>query len=234
MTGETVLPLLRAGRWYRSMDTVPVPGGPLLSLAPEILVRDDAARLRARRAATTVPSRARRLELLREAVALFRHGRVPVESLGVQGPGEFEEAMRATAGLPPALVRRWSAMLGARLEELAEESADAHDTGGLTLVSLPANTFTCLEGVLEAALSGAAVWIRPSRREPLSSARLVGALLSAGWPPETLGYYPSAPGPCPRWSGRPTGRSSTAATAWPRNRPWTRRPWICAGPAGPA
>ncbi|WP_329083236.1 hypothetical protein [Streptosporangium sp. NBC_01469] len=194
MTGETVLPLLRAGRWYRSMDTVPVPGGPLLSLAPEILVRDDGARLRARRAATTVPPRARRLELLREAVALFRHGRVPVEALGVQDAGGFEEAMRATAGLPPALVRRWSAMLGERLEELAaDEHADEHDTGGLTLVSLPANTFTCLEGVLEAALSGAAVWIRPSRREPLSSARLVGALLSVGWPPETLGYYPSAP-----------------------------------------
>ncbi|GAA4192369.1 hypothetical protein GCM10022252_33670 [Streptosporangium oxazolinicum] len=170
---------------------MPVPGGPLLSLAPEILVRDDGARLRARRAATTVPPRDRRLELLREAVALFRHGRVPVEALGVQDAGDFEEAMRATAGLPPALVRRWSAMLGERLEELAKEAAD--ESGGLTLVSLPANTFTCLEGVLEAALSGAAVWIRPSRREPLSSARLVGALLSVGWPPETLGYYPSAP-----------------------------------------
>ncbi|MER5642927.1 hypothetical protein [Streptosporangium sp. NPDC002524] len=204
MTGETVLPLLRAGRWYRSMDTVPVPGGPLLSLAPEIMVRDDSARLRARRAAMTMPSRARRLELLREAVALFRHGRVPVESLGVQDTGGFEEAMRATAGLPPALVRRWSGMLAERLEELAADAPDA-DAGadvtaggsvgvdGLTLVSLPANTFTCLEGVLEAALSGAAVWIRPSRREPLSSARLVGALLSVGWPPETLGYYPSAP-----------------------------------------
>ncbi|WP_436757652.1 hypothetical protein [Streptosporangium sp. V21-05] len=190
MTGETVLPLLRAGRWYRSMDTVPVPGGPLLSLAPEIMVRDDGARLRKRRAATAVPSRARRLELLREAVALFRHGRVPVESLGVQDADGFAEAMRATAGLPPALVRRWSGMLAERLEELA---ADTPDSEGLTLVSLPANTFTCLEGVLEAALSGAAVWIRPSRREPLSSARLVGALLSVGWPPGTLGYYPSAP-----------------------------------------
>ncbi|MEU8381809.1 hypothetical protein [Streptosporangium sp. NPDC048865] len=193
MTGGTSLPLLRAGRWYRSLDTVPVPGGPPLCLAPEIMVRDDGARMRARRAATAVPSRARRLELLREAVALFRHGRVPVESLGVQDARGFEEAMRATAGLPPALVRRWSAMLGERLEELAEERAGAPDTGGLTLVSLPANTFTCLEGVLEAALSGAAVWIRPSRREPLSSARLVGALLGAGWPSGTLGYYPSAP-----------------------------------------
>ncbi|MGI5272534.1 aldehyde dehydrogenase family protein [Nonomuraea sp. CA-218870] len=186
MTREGALPLLRGGRWYRSMDTVPVPGGRLLCLAPEIIVRDDAARLRARRPA--VPDRARRLELLREAVELFRHGRVPVEGLGEQDPGDFAASMRETAGLPPALVRRWSGMLADRLEELAPG-----EQAGLTVVSLPANTFTCLEAVLEAALSGAAVWVRPSRREPLSSARLIGALLSAGWPAGALGYYPTAP-----------------------------------------
>jgi acyl-CoA reductase-like NAD-dependent aldehyde dehydrogenase len=120
--------------------------------------------------------------------------------------------MGAVAGLPPALVRRWSDLLGARLSELAPEERGGpqgelapeerdgrpdelapEERGGLTLVSLPANTFTCLEAVLEAALSGAAVWVRPSRREPLSSARLIGALLSVGWPAETLGYYPTAP-----------------------------------------
>jgi acyl-CoA reductase-like NAD-dependent aldehyde dehydrogenase len=135
-----------------------------------------------------MPDRDRRLDLLREAVDLFRFGRVPVEGLGVQDPGDFAASMGAVAGLPPALVRRWSDLLGARLSELAPE-----ERGGLTLVSLPANTFTCLEAVLEAALSGAAVWVRPSRREPLSSARLIGALLSVGWPAETLGYYPTAP-----------------------------------------
>ncbi|MFG1943301.1 acyl-CoA reductase [Nonomuraea sp. NPDC048826] len=186
MTREATLPLLRGGRWYRSMDTVPAPGGTLLCLAPEIVVRDDAARLRARRPA--MPDRSRRLELLREAVERFRHGRVPVEGLGAQDPGDFAASMRESAGLPAALTRRWSDLLAERLEEL---EPDEHD--GLTVVSLPANTFTCLEAVLEAALSGAAVWVRPSRREPVSSARLIGALLDVGWPAGALGYYPSAP-----------------------------------------
>jgi hypothetical protein len=180
------------------MDTVPVPGAAPLCLAPEIIIRDDAARLkrgagkgpggRPLPKGSAMPDRDRRLDLLREAVDLFRFGRVPVEGLGVQDPGDFAASMGAVAGLPPALVRRWSDLLGARLSELAPE-----ERGGLTLVSLPANTFTCLEAVLEAALSGAAVWVRPSRREPLSSARLIGALLSVGWPAETLGYYPTAP-----------------------------------------
>ncbi|MFI7447290.1 acyl-CoA reductase [Nonomuraea sp. NPDC049714] len=223
MTAQAVLPLLRGGRWYRSMDTVPVSGAGSLCLAPEIIVRDDAARLRAGLAGPGVPDRDRRLDLLREAVDLFRFGRVPIEGLGVQDPGDFAASMGAVAGLPPALVRRWSDLLGARWAEPADErgdplaelapekrdnrpvvlAPDEHDCrpaelapeerDGLTLVSLPANTFTCLKAVLEAALSGAAVWVRPSRREPLSSARLIGALLSVGWPAETLGYYPTAP-----------------------------------------
>ncbi|MGN9785221.1 acyl-CoA reductase [Nonomuraea sp. ZG12] len=199
MTAQAVLPLLRGGRWYRSMDTVPVPGAGSLCLAPEIIVRDDAARLRAGLAGPGVPDRNRRLDLLREAVDLFRFGRVPVEGLGVQDSGDFAASMGAVAGLPPALVRRWSDLLGARWAEPADERGSRpaelvpEERDGLTLVSLPANTFTCLEAVLEAALSGAAVWVRPSRREPLSSARLIGALLSVGWPAETLGYYPTAP-----------------------------------------
>lgn len=205
MIGQVVLPLLRGGRWYRSMDTVPVPGAGSLCLAPEIIVRDDAARLRARTAQdgpgrAAGPDRDRRLDLLREAVDLFRFGQVPVEGLGVQDPGDFAASMGAAAGLPPALVQRWSDLLAAQLEEPAPHEHDGpsaglapEERGGLTLVSLPANTFTCLEAVLEAALSGAAVWVRPSRREPLSSARLIGALLSVGWPAETLGYYPTAP-----------------------------------------
>lgn len=192
--GETVLPLLRAGRWYRSRDTAEVPGVPdprlRVSLAPEILIRDDARRLRDRRRHWPALEPGVRLALLDRAVEEFRHGEVPVGGLGTQDPDGFERIMRACAGLPAALVRRWSAMLRDRLALL--RPADADDTA-ISLVSLPANTFTCLESVLEAALVSGAVWIRPSRREPVASARLVGALISAGWPPERLGWYPTSP-----------------------------------------
>lgn len=195
------LPLLRRGTWYVSRDGAPVPGGITLSLAPEIMIRDDAARLRATRDAWPPLTAAERRAMLREAVELFRHGRVPVEGLGEQTPEEFAAAMRVCAGLPPALVRRWSATLHAALQR---PPAVAADERAVTLVSLPSNTFTCLEAVLEALATSGAVWIRPSRREPLSSARLVGALLAAGWPAERLGYYPTSHAALPALIGQTT------------------------------
>ncbi len=196
--GSAVLPLLRAGQWYESHDTEPVPGygttGPRLSLAPKILIRDDARRLRDRLPALPPLDPQTRVDLLSRAVDLFCDGHVTVTGWGRQGPAEFSAAMLCTTGLPGALVRRWSAMLREHLKELAASADGAVDETALALVSLPANTFTCLESVLEAALTSGAVWIRPSRREPVSSARLVGALIDAGWPPERLGYYPTDPG----------------------------------------
>ncbi|MGV9599106.1 hypothetical protein ACWDR1_20790 [Streptosporangium sandarakinum] len=198
MTAGTTLPLLRGGRRYASRDSVPVPGPAgteiALSLAPEIMIRDDAARLRAARDGLPPLPAAERVALLREATRLFRHGRVPVPGLGEQDPGGFAAAMAACAGLPAALVGRWSALLDEHASRLRPEEPD---DGALTLVSLPANTFTCLEAVLDAALTSGAVWIRPSRREPLSSARLAGAMLAAGWPAGRIGYYPTAPAALP-------------------------------------
>jgi hypothetical protein len=193
-----VLPLLRPSGWYPSHDTGPVPGAPArLSLAPEILVRDDARRLRARLPDLAPLPRAERLRLLSAAVDAFRGATVPVEGLGPQSPEAFAAALDAGSGLPGALVRRWSGTLRATADRLAAgppgPAAAPGADAGLTLVSLPANTFTCLEAVLEAVLDSGAVWIRPSRREPLSSARLVAALLAVGWPAERLGYYPTEP-----------------------------------------
>ncbi|MET9069055.1 hypothetical protein, partial [Streptosporangium sandarakinum] len=91
MTAGTTLPLLRGGRRYASRDSVPVPGPAgteiALSLAPEIMIRDDAARLRAARDGLPPLPAAERVALLREATRLFRHGRVPVPGLGEQDPG---------------------------------------------------------------------------------------------------------------------------------------------------
>ncbi len=172
------------------MEGVLAPG-PRLSLAPEILIRDDATRLSSR---DHWPSFGLddRLRLLREAVDLFRYGQITVTGADTQGPAEFATAMHAIAGLPPTLVDRWCSMLRGHLDRL-DWLAPKRPDGALALVSLPSNTFTCLEAVLEATMSSAAVWIRPSRREPLSSARLLGALIQVGWPTERLGFYPSTP-----------------------------------------
>jgi acyl-CoA reductase-like NAD-dependent aldehyde dehydrogenase len=91
-------------------------------------------------------------------------------------------------GLPPALVRQWSAALQARVETLLAEDVDA-ESDSIGLVSLPANTFTCLEACAGSARTVAALWVRPSAREPFSALRFVAAMLKAGWPAERLAFY---------------------------------------------
>ncbi|GHC58403.1 hypothetical protein GCM10010349_26850 [Streptomyces flavofungini] len=134
-----------------------------------------------------LPPLADRRELVLSALELFRHGTVTVGGIGPQSAAAFRAALWESAGLPGPLVERWGAMLyegAARREAVAPDDA-------LALVSLPGNTFTCLDSVLEQAERSAGVWVRPSRREPLSAARLLAALLAVGWPPHRLGLYPT-------------------------------------------
>ncbi|MEY9932642.1 hypothetical protein ABH926_007293 [Catenulispora sp. GP43] len=199
LAGSSV-PLVRLGEWYSSLDTAPAPapGLPELSMAPEILVRSDARRLRSR-AAVPVPDRASRVEILSRALELYLRGDVEVGAevgAEVQSPEDFKTLMWQAAGLSEVLVDRWSGMLVDELAGLHQQAAsqepDAADGVRIGLVWLPGNTFTCLIAVLETALSGAAVWVRPSTREPYSALRLVSAMLQAGWPRELVGFYPCA------------------------------------------
>lgn len=182
-----VVSAFRRGDWQPSLDTAPLPGtqGTRLALVPHIVAHSD------RRWWDTVrpalPPLPVRRELVLAAVDLFRHGTVTVGGIGPQDADAFRAALWESAGLPGPLVERWGSLLheGAARRDVREPD-DA-----LALVSLPGNTFTCLDSVLEQAERSAAVWVRPSRREPLSAARLVAALLAAGWPPDRIGLYPT-------------------------------------------
>ncbi|MDH6140349.1 acyl-CoA reductase-like NAD-dependent aldehyde dehydrogenase [Kitasatospora sp. GP30] len=198
-TSDTrLIPLFRRGRWYESLDAQEVPGraGWRLSLAPAVMAKGDAAhsqRSAAGRAALPLDARG---HVLAAAVELFATGEVQLGPLGTQSATDFHEQLRATVGLPTPLTDRWTAMLRQQLDE-----ATAAATGGAgpaatyrrTLVALPANTFTCLAAVIQAVLDSEEVWIRPSRREPISALRFAAALLQAGWPSDRLGFYPTAP-----------------------------------------
>lgn len=177
-----MIQLFRIGRWYESLNSAPVCESSDLRvcLAPEIILRDDARR---RPPCHAVPeSRA----IVEHAVELFRFGTVRIGGIGAQSAEAFETSMREVAGLPAVLTRRWGALLADAVRALPDTGSKAN-----TLVWLPSNTFTCLEAVAEAALAGGTVWVRPSRREPVSAARLVGALLAAGWPADRIGFYPT-------------------------------------------
>ncbi|MBF6046070.1 hypothetical protein GO001_12650 [Streptomyces sp. NRRL B-1677] len=176
----------RRGTWQPSADTVALPGhsGRLsLSLVPEAVAVAD--RRRYEPPAGSLPPAARR-KLIGTALGLLDRGTVTVGGLGEQSAADFRTALWETAGIPAALTDRWCGLLRAATPYAVEEP-----DGALALVSLPGNTFTCLESVLAEAARSAAVWVRPSRREPLSAARMVAALLEAGWPPERLGFYPT-------------------------------------------
>ncbi|MFF3645454.1 hypothetical protein [Streptomyces sp. NPDC002564] len=188
MTPPPLLHAFRRGTWQPSLDTAEPPGqgGVRLCLVPEIVAAAD------RRwwdgvAPGLPPAPADRRALLLRALDLFEHGVLTPGGLGPQSGDQFRTALWRTAGLPAALVDRWCGMLRSTLTNRHIPVPDE----ALALVSLPGNTFTCLESVLEQAERSAAVWVRPSRREPLSAARLVAALLAAGWPPERLALYPT-------------------------------------------
>ncbi|MFE9422571.1 hypothetical protein ACFYNO_06375 [Kitasatospora sp. NPDC006697] len=188
-----VLPLFRRGEWAVSRDrAAAAPGLPAVSLAPEVVIRTDARWLRAR--STALPDRQRRIGIVRAAWQRFATGTVRCGVPGPQGPGEFAAALWEGAGLPAPLVGRWLDLLTGLLPDVLREPDRPAPADGppITLVSLPGNTFTCLESVLRAAVAGGALWVRPSTREPHSALRLVAALLEEGWPPELIGFYPTA------------------------------------------
>ncbi|MEU8548578.1 hypothetical protein AB0C81_16565 [Streptomyces roseoverticillatus] len=184
-THRSVVHAFRRGSWQPSLDTVALPGrsGLSLSLVPEAVAAAD--RRRYEPPAGCFPPAARR-KLIDTALGLFDRGTVTVGGLGEQSAADFRTALWETAGVPAALTDRWCGLL----REASPCPVEEPD-GALALVSLPGNTFACLESVLAEATRSAAVWVRPSRREPLSAARLVAALLEAGWPPERLGLCPT-------------------------------------------
>ncbi|MFJ9034303.1 hypothetical protein ACIRQP_38805 [Streptomyces sp. NPDC102274] len=178
----------RRGTWQSSLDEAQLPGDPgvRLALVPEVVAAAD-RRWWDAAFPCLPPAPADRRALLLRALDLFEQGDLTVGGLGSQSGDDFRSALWRTAGLPAPLVDRWSGMLRSGLMARHQLSLD----GELTLISLPGNTFTCLAAVLEQVQSSDAVWVRPSRREPLSAARLVAALLAAGWPAERIGFYPS-------------------------------------------
>ncbi|AZM56748.1 hypothetical protein DMA15_32655 [Streptomyces sp. WAC 01529] len=182
----------RRGEWRTSLDTAALPGTGAaeaaygLALVPEIVADADHKWWRTVRA--DLPPLTGRRELLLAAVELFDRGSVPVGGVGEQDAEGFRAALWESAGLPGPLVDRWCALLRDGLLKRGEPPA-ADDQ--LSLVALPGNTFTCLDSVLDQAERTGAVWVRPSRREPFSAARLVAALLAVGWPPARVGLYPT-------------------------------------------
>ena len=181
VTGTTI-PLFRRGSWRTSLDVAEVSATIRIGIAPEILIVDDAKRVQAQVPRDPFRDVDARRKLLLDAIDVFRDGKLRIGDV-VQDRAELHRQLRETAGLPPSLIDRWTAML----REYAARAIPA--PAAFAAVSLPGNTFTSLEPVCDAILGGGVVWVRPSRKEPVAAARFVAALLAAGWPAERLGFY---------------------------------------------
>jgi hypothetical protein len=187
--GSMQVEIFRRGKVYYSRDRDVIDIGKVsvdIGLAPSLMLGDDSRWLRRELPRLPpLPPRADRRELIRVALERFRSAQVQIGSSG-QTADQFRELLRRACGLPWQLIDDWIDLLEGSLNRLPEGNR-----GGIELISLPANTFVCLEAWLAALMRSDAVWIRPSRREPFCAQRLLTCLLEAGWPAERLGLYPT-------------------------------------------
>jgi hypothetical protein len=183
--------IFRRGATYQSHDRDKVTIGEQsidVGIAPLLMLKDDSRWLRQQiPQMPPLPPPESRRRMIHAALSLFRSGDVSMPASSTQSAEAYFRLLRRTCGLPRALAERWIDLLCSRVDQ-AEPS---EESGGIELVSLPANTFVCLEACFVALLRSDAVWIRPSRREPFSTARFLGCLVEAGWPAYRLGMYPT-------------------------------------------
>lgn len=213
------LPLLRAGRPYRSLEAQTLKdartGDPAVqvSQANRGLIARDLARLGEARAALEDLETGELLEIFRTAARLLAEATLPVGDES-QSPEDFVRQLSSTSGLPRTLCRL-------NLEKVVRVTAGMEEvlaglTRGLDLSVLDAGwswqegrrlSFAPQTDALGAVLPSnspgvhtlwlpapalkIALVLKPGREEPWTPYRVAQALLAAGLPPQAIGYYPT-------------------------------------------
>lgn len=215
------LPLLRAGRPYRSLTTQTLKhvrtGEPVAEVSqanPGLIARDLAAVGESRRALHDVPA-AGLLEICRKAAALFAGAELPLEPDGdLQGPEDYVRQLSSTSGLPESLCRFNMEKVRGALDAMPEILSGL--TRGLDLAVLDSGWVwqdgrrlsyvgqtDALGAILPSNSPGVhTLWLpsyalkvpvvlKPGREEPWTPFRVVQALIAAGMPAQAAFYYPT-------------------------------------------
>jgi acyl-CoA reductase-like NAD-dependent aldehyde dehydrogenase len=215
------LPILRAGRPYRSVQSIRVPHFRTketfveLSEANTGLVRRDLLdeKQEAMRASLDAFSTAELVEISARAADAFMTATLPVGN-EAQTPDEYVRQLSATTGLPHVLVRRNMEKIRSVLAEAGTVIAGL--TRGLDLSILDqgqgivdghALSFVQASPTLGVVLPNnspgvhalwvptialkAALVLKPGSAEPWTPYRLIQAFVKAGAPPEAFGFYPT-------------------------------------------
>lgn len=212
------LPLLRAGRPYRSLTTVTLPdvrtGEPVVevSQAHAGLVSRELAAMPERRWALAAFSTDELLAIARRAAELFAHGTLPLGE-GTQTAEEYLSQLASTTGLPIALGRanlekiryvlaEMETVLAGLTRGLPREILDrGHGEVGGRPVAFRRTT-DVLGAILPSNSPGVhALWLpafalkiplalKAGRQEPWTPYRVIQAFLAAGAPPEAFDFLP--------------------------------------------
>ncbi|HYO13237.1 MAG TPA: aldehyde dehydrogenase family protein [Thermoanaerobaculia bacterium] len=215
------LPLLRAGRPYRSLTTQVLrhvrTGEPVAEVSqanPGLIARDLAAVGESRRALHDVAA-VELLEICRKAAALFAGAELPLEPGGdLQGPEDYIRQLSSTSGLPESLCRFNMEKVQGALDAMPDILSGL--TRGLDLAVLdsgwvwqdgrrlsyvgqtdalgailPSNSPGVHTLWLPAYALKVPVVLKPGREEPWTPFRVVQALMAAGMPAEAAFYYPT-------------------------------------------
>ena len=214
------LPVLRAGRPYKSMNRVTVchvaSGAPVaqVSQANRGLIARDLHRLDAARAALEELSVAQLLAICKGAARLFATGDLPLDDGEVQSPDDYIRQLSATTSLPESLCRANMAKICKVLDEMEEVLGGL--TRGLDLSILDRGwglqgnrplSYVCQARALGAVLPSNSpgvhsLWLpaiplkvplvlKPGSEEPWTPFRIAQAFMAAGCPPAAFGFYPA-------------------------------------------
>jgi acyl-CoA reductase-like NAD-dependent aldehyde dehydrogenase len=215
------LPILRAGRPYRSVQSIRVPHFRTketfveLSEANAGLVRRDLldAGQEAMRAALAAFSTEQLVEICNHAADVFVNETLPVGD-EAQTPDDYVRQLSATTGLPHVLVRRNMEKIRGVLAEVRtviDGLTRGLDLGvldhGQGVVDGHALSFVQASPTLGVVLPNNspgvhALWaptialktalvLKPGSAEPWTPYRLIQAFVKAGAPPEAFGFYPT-------------------------------------------
>ncbi len=213
------IPLLRQGRPYHSLSTVPLAdvrtGEPVAEVSQAnagLIARDLAGAAEARRELEALTI-GRLIEICRRAAQAFLYDDLPVGD-AAQSPADYLRQLAATTGIPEALGRKNAGKIHYMLSEM--ETVLAGLTRGLDLgvleagwgfegdrcvsyrretealgAVLPSNSPGVHSLWIPAAVLKVPLALRPGSQEPWTPYRIAQAWIAAGGPPEAFSFYPS-------------------------------------------
>lgn len=213
------IPILRAGRTYRSLKTVVVPhirtGEPFVevSQANTGLIAKDLRELPLHKQTVSQYTIKELIEMSKKAGQLFTTADLPLDT-GTQSPVDYIKQVSGTTGLPETLCRENMTKIQMMLENI--ETVLNGLTRGLDLNILDKGwglqngnllSYVCETDSLGAVLPSNSpgvhsLWIpavplkvplvlKPGREEPWTPYRISQAFMEAGVPPEAFSFYPT-------------------------------------------